>query len=44
MQDRRRQNALLAAGWTVLRYTSHDLRERPYAVVAEVLAAVRRAA
>lgn len=44
VHDRRRQNALLAAGWTVLRYTAQDLRERPDAVVAEVLAAVRRAA
>lgn len=44
VQDRRRQNALLAAGWTVLRSTAHDLRERPYAVVAEVLAAAHRAA
>lgn len=44
LQDRRRQNVLQAAGWTVLRYTADDLRERPAAVVAEVRAALRRRA
>lgn len=34
--DRRRQNALVAAGWTVLRFTWHDLGHRPGAVVAEI--------
>ena len=38
--DRRRQNALELAGWTVLRFTWHDLTQRPDAVVAEVRAAL----
>lgn len=44
VRDRRRQNDLVAAGWTVLRYTAEDLRLRPYAVAAEVHAFLRRAA
>lgn len=44
VRERRRQNALLAAGWTVLRYTAADLRSQPYAVVAEVRRALARAA
>jgi very-short-patch-repair endonuclease len=40
-QDRRRQNALVLAGWTVLRFTWHDLMSRPQAVVAEIRAALR---
>lgn len=44
VRDRQRQNALLAAGWLVLRYTAQDLRLRPDAVVAEVLQAARRTA
>jgi very-short-patch-repair endonuclease len=39
--DRRRQNALVLAGWTVLRFTWHDLMSRPQAVVAEIRAALR---
>jgi very-short-patch-repair endonuclease len=39
--DRRRQNALVLAGWTVLRFTWHDLMSRPQAVVAEIQAALR---
>lgn len=38
--ERRRQNALLAAGWLVLRYTAGDLRDRPAAILAEVRAAL----
>jgi hypothetical protein len=38
--DRRRQNALVALGWTVLRFTWADLVERP----GYVIAAVRRLA
>jgi very-short-patch-repair endonuclease len=34
--DRQRQNALVLAGWTVLRFTWHDLTNRPVQVVAEV--------
>jgi hypothetical protein len=43
-QDRRRQNRLIAAGYTVLRYTWQDLEQRPAAVIAEVAGALRRAA
>jgi very-short-patch-repair endonuclease len=35
-RDRERQNALVAAGWTVLRFTWRDLTTRPSAVVATV--------
>jgi len=35
-RDRRRQNRLVAAGWTVLRFTWQDLTERPDEVVATV--------
>jgi very-short-patch-repair endonuclease len=38
--DRRRQNALVLDGWTVLRFTWHDLTQRPAAVVAEIRRAV----
>ena len=34
--DKRRQNALVRAGWTILRYTWHDLVGRPKAVLAEI--------
>lgn len=37
--DRRRQNALVQAGWTVLRFTARDLREG----AAEVVSLVRSA-
>jgi very-short-patch-repair endonuclease len=37
-RDRQRQNALVLAGWTVLRFTWHDLTERPGQVVAEIRA------
>lgn len=38
--DRRRQNDLVAAGWTVLRFTWDDLVNRPHDVVARILAAL----
>lgn len=41
--DKRRQNVLVRAGWTILRYTWHDLVERPAAVLAEIGSEVRRA-
>jgi len=41
--DRRRQNRLVAAGWTVLRFTWHDLTGRPAEVIAEIRVAVARA-
>jgi len=34
--DQRRQNALVCAGWTILRYTWHDLVGRPRLVIAEI--------
>jgi very-short-patch-repair endonuclease len=43
-QDRTRQNALVAAGWTVLRFTWDDLTARPDRVLAEVHAAISRLA
>ncbi|MGH3973982.1 MAG: DUF559 domain-containing protein [Pseudonocardiaceae bacterium] len=39
--DRRRQNALVLAGWTVLRFTWHDLTSRPQVVVAQIRAALQ---
>jgi very-short-patch-repair endonuclease len=39
VNDLRRQNQLIAAGWTVLRFTSADVLGRP----DEVVAAIRRA-
>ncbi|WP_218611310.1 endonuclease domain-containing protein [Pseudonocardia sp. KRD291] len=39
--DKRRQNVLVRRGWTVLRYTWHDLRGRPRVVLAEIGHAVR---
>ena len=35
-RDRTRQNALVRAGWTVLRFTVEDIRNRPTQVVAEI--------
>lgn len=43
-RDRRRQNTLVLAGWTVLRFTWHDLTIRPDAVVVEVRKALESAA
>lgn len=40
--DRTRQNALVARGWTVLRFTWADLVDRPGHVVATVRATLRR--
>lgn len=42
-RDKRRQNALVRHGWTVLRYTWHDLVERPQAVLGEIQHEVERA-
>jgi very-short-patch-repair endonuclease len=39
-RDRRRQNALVLAGWTVLRFTWHDLKSRPEVVVAQIRAVI----
>jgi very-short-patch-repair endonuclease len=40
--DRQRQNALVLAGWTVLRFTWHDLTHRPSAVVGMIANSVRQ--
>jgi len=40
--DRRRQNRLVAAGWTVLRFTWRDLTERPEYVIATITAMLAR--
>ena len=42
-RDRRRQNDLVAAGWTVLRFTWEDIVLRPGEVLARIEAALRRA-
>ena len=39
--DVRRQNALVAAGWTILRFTSADVLGRPAYVIATIRAALR---
>jgi very-short-patch-repair endonuclease len=39
-RDRSRQNRLVAAGWTVLRFTWRDLTERPAEVIATVRALI----
>ena len=41
--EKARQNALVAAGYTVLRFTWQDIRARPEAVVRQVSAALARA-
>lgn len=42
VNDVRRQNRLIAAGWTVLRFTSADVLGRPDGVVAEMRRALGR--
>ena len=42
--DRRKQNALVRAGWDPLRFTWHDLDGRPAEVVAEIRATLAAAA
>lgn len=41
VDDRRRQNALVAEGWTVLRFTSADTLGRPDAVLGDIRRALR---
>jgi very-short-patch-repair endonuclease len=41
--DRHKGNALVKAGWTVLRFTWHDLTNRPDYVLAQIQAALRAA-
>ncbi|WP_177238713.1 hypothetical protein [Pseudonocardia ammonioxydans] len=40
--DRAKQNALVGAGWVVLRFTWSDIHEHPGRTVAAIRAAVRR--
>jgi hypothetical protein len=40
VDDVRRQNALIAAGWTILRFTSADVLGRPAYVIATIRAAL----
>jgi Protein of unknown function (DUF559) len=42
VNDVRRQNRLIAAGWTVLRFTSADVLGRPDEVIAEIRRALAR--
>ena len=42
VSDRRRQNALINAGWTVLRFTAEDLKE-PSRIVRALETAIGRA-
>ena len=42
VDDNRRQNRLVSAGYTVLRFTSADVYRRPDAVVAEIRSQLRR--
>jgi very-short-patch-repair endonuclease len=41
-EDRRKQNALVRAGWVPLRFTWHDLTRQPTAVLAAIRAALSR--
>jgi hypothetical protein len=41
VKDLRRQNALVAEGWTILRFTSADVLGRPTDVVAQIRRALR---
>jgi very-short-patch-repair endonuclease len=43
VNDRRRQNTLVGAGYTVLRFTWWDLTQRPDAVLAEIRRHLARA-
>jgi very-short-patch-repair endonuclease len=43
VDDRRRQNAVVNLHWTVLRYTWHDLVDRPDGVVNEIRTALSAA-
>lgn len=42
VDDLRRQNALVEAGWTILRFSSADVLGRPERVVAQIERALRR--
>ncbi len=36
VDDRRRQNELVLAGWKIFRYTNEELRDRPHVVIAQL--------
>ncbi len=38
--DRRKGNAIVRAGWTLLRFTWHDLHTRPHELIAEIRDAI----
>ncbi|GGG28163.1 hypothetical protein GCM10007304_47480 [Rhodococcoides trifolii] len=40
--DAERHNALTNAGWSIIRFTYHRIRDEPEAVIAEIRAALRR--
>jgi very-short-patch-repair endonuclease len=42
VEDLRRQNRLVAAGWTILRFSSADVMGRPEKVIAVIRAALGR--
>lgn len=42
VNDRRKGNALVGAGWTLLRFTWRDLTERPASVIAQIRRALGR--
>lgn len=42
--DRRKGNAVVAAGWVLLRFTWHDLTQEPHRVLREIQTAMARAA
>lgn len=44
VEDNRRQNQLINAGFTMLRFTGADIRDRPYTIVAQVRRAISGAA
>ncbi|MFZ0323118.1 MAG: DUF559 domain-containing protein [Actinomycetes bacterium] len=39
-RDRTKQNRLIAAGYTVLRFTWDDVQNRPHAIVSQIRAAL----
>jgi very-short-patch-repair endonuclease len=41
-RDKRRQNALVRQGWTILRFTWHDLTGRPRSVLADIASEVAK--
>jgi very-short-patch-repair endonuclease len=44
VNDRRKGNTLVRAGWVLLRFTWHDLNHDPHSVIAQIVAALAQAA